>query len=115
MKGDKHQAIILFSLVFSVIIVVFFFASFDVSLIISLRNFWQIVGAVLFSVIFLIVGSKLIDKVTDSEAAKRKIFHLGPIIIVPIMYCLNPQILAIILSPAFSLLLLLEVIRFQEQ
>ena len=113
MTGDKYQAIILFSLVFAVIIVIFFFTSFDVKLIVSLRNFWEIVAVVLFSVVFLIVSSKFIEKVTNSEAIKRKIFHLGPIVIIPIIYFLSPRILVIILSPAFSLLLLLEVIRFQ--
>lgn len=51
----------------------------------------------------------------SSEAVRRKIFHIGPILIVPLVYSLNKQILIFILVASFAALLLLEVVRYHWQ
>lgn len=47
-----------------------------------------------------------------TELIRRKTFHFMPLLILPYLHCLNPQLLVVALSVGFHLLLSVEMMRF---
>jgi hypothetical protein len=70
------------------------------------------VAVTALSILFLGVADRFTKHLTSMEAVRRKIFHIGPILIIPIVHFLNNSVLILIIAPAFSLLLLLEMVRY---
>jgi peptidoglycan/LPS O-acetylase OafA/YrhL len=114
-RRGQNQLTIIFSFVFGALITVYYLFSFDVMAILTEKHLWLCAGITIVSLLFLAVAGKAVSKWTNSEAVRRKIFHVGPILCLPIIHHLNQELLPLILVAAFAALLLLEVIRYHQQ
>lgn len=114
-RAAKYQLTIVFSFIFGVLITAYYLAYFDAMAILTEKDVWLCAGITIVSLLMLAVAGQAVCKWTNSEAVRRKIFHVGPILCLPIIHHLNHHLLPFILVVAFSVLLLLEVIRYHQQ
>ena len=67
------------------------------------------------SLLLLFLADLAVVKVCRSEVLRRKLFHIGPIAVIPQVHCLHPQTLILILSVGLLLFFMLEMLRYASK
>ena len=86
--------------------------------------FWKTLASEVFitslavtiaSLMLLFLGDLAVVKVCRSEVLRRKLFHIGPIAVIPQVHSLHPQTLTLILSVGLLLFFMLEMLRYASK
>ncbi len=100
-QNYRNQYIIILTIIFSIFMAIYTCYCYDVISIIHSPYFGSCLAIVAFSVLFLYVVSRPLNHFDIAEAVRRKIFHIGPILVIPIVSHLNNDLLVLILSGGF--------------
>lgn len=67
------------------------------------------------SLLLLFLADLAVVKICRSEVLRRKLFHIGPIAVIPQVHRLHPQTLTLILSVGLLLFFMLEMLRYASK
>jgi len=75
-------------------------------------QFLMSVGIIFAFLVLIFLAGRNGGVAGRDESVRRKLFHLGPILVVPVLYSMDLLVLVAILTAAAFVFLALEVIRY---